>query len=134
MAWLKTVGCDCPECGPDPCTAGCACSFNANDAVQVGHDDTYDWTSVNAIDHDISVAVTNYAPCDAPISAPYYYRIQIDADGVSIYDSGCITGNLSTSTTVPAGTLALRIRVTPYCTAVDCAEFGGAGDWAVNCI
>lgn len=136
--WIKQVGCDCPECGPDPCTAGCACTFNANDQIFTD-DNTYDWTSVNSVDHDISIAVTGYANCDTGFSACgfdllHWFQIRVYADLTLLYDSGCIHANFSTTATVPAGTTTLRIVIDDPCGAHCGCESGGGGSWEVACI
>lgn len=103
MPWLKTVGCDCPECGPDPCTAGCACTFHNIYVTAEG--------TVGIITEHAS-AGSNFI-----VSHSVDIEIQIDAgtltfdlyaDGVLIYSSGVITvGTTFGSATVPAGTATL---------------------------
>jgi hypothetical protein len=131
MPWLKTVGCECTECGPDPCTPGCFCELSPNDLIQIGADDHYDVSACTPVDRELSVSVYNYADCGSGGSPAYYYQIEIYADASLIYDSGCITGNLSaTAVTMPAGTLDLNIVVTPYCSGSACTS-GGNGSWEV---
>lgn len=131
MAWLKTVGCNCPECGPDPCTPGCFCEIAPNDSLQIAVDDHYDVSGCSPVDRELTVEVYSYSACAGP-TPNYTYRIQIFADAVSIYDSGCTTGNISlVGVTMPAGTSDLNIVVTPFCTGSAC-ESGGTGSWQVR--
>jgi hypothetical protein len=131
MAWLKTVGCDCEECGPDSCTPGCFCEISPNDLI-FDTDQHYDVSACTPVDREITISVSDYEACDTGGSPDYYYRIEIYADAALIYDSGCITGNLSpTDATLPAGTADLNIVVTAYCSGAPC-ESGGGGSWLVE--
>jgi hypothetical protein len=136
--WIKQVGCDCPECGVDACTEGCVCDFYDGNNI-FAYDHTYDWTTFNAIDHDIAIDVENYGACDTGYSAcgydlTHYFQIEIYADATLIYDSGCVSANLTSSVTVPADTVDLRIVVSDPCGGHCGCESGGLGDWYVYCL
>lgn len=115
-------------CTTDPC----GCDFGVGSDLP-GFDTTFDVTGQFDADHDVDIEVFDYAACDTPVGRDLSYRVRIDADGSSIYDSGCVTSSsISTSATVPAGTTSLRIR-----TEVDCSspcESGGGGSWTVTCV
>lgn len=104
MGWFKTVGCDCPECGPDPCTAGCACTFEETFTTTVGFEgttgDTWDVTGQFIIEQDLEIICANTGATR---------QVIVKADGVTIYDSGSTSGGISTVVAVPAGTTSLQL-------------------------
>lgn len=119
MPWLKTVGCDCPECGPTPCDAGCFCGFAyaTDDGGPVST--AFDVTGQFITDHDLSF---DFATGPEPTAS---WNFEITLDGVSVFSSGCILfGSSGTVIAVPAGTTEIGLIVT------DCSgiEIGG---WVV---
>jgi hypothetical protein len=120
MPWLKTVGCDCPDCGPDPCTPGCLCTFAETAGGTASDDITWDVTGQFIIEHDINYLFAGEVD-------PGNYRLQILADGVTLFDSGCVTDPGGGILTIPAGTTSLRIIIT-----VGCGGTPEAPDWFVE--
>lgn len=120
MAFLKNAGCECAECGPDPCTSGC-CAFSTGEVFgNTSASDVYDVTGDFALERDIIISWslgpggTNYA------------RLQVFADGVEIYNSGCVNAGpgASENATVPAGTLEITVTVTADCDGGGAPELG----------
>jgi hypothetical protein len=106
MAWLKTVGCECDECGPDPCTAGCPCGIYIETFIPAGTSgiwsEFFDTTDEFIFDHDVDVFQSNLGSVKA---------VSIFADGVLVH-SGSYTGAALTVTiTIPAGTTEIEIQV-----------------------
>ena len=116
MPWLKTVGCECPECGPDPCTTAC-CSLDIGDQSAGDTVDTYDVTGKFTVDHSIFIRVTADAGGGATA------RFQVAFNGSTLYDSGCISSSsASTTVTGPSGTTSIVVTITAPCS-------GGTSGW-----
>lgn len=104
--WIKNY---CPSC-TDPCvTQGCACDVVLE--VEPNNDVTWDVRGLFPISRDLLLSV-GYVECDY-ISPPggtgvVNFQIQFWADGVLLYDSGCVASPISQVVTVPACTLSLR--------------------------
>lgn len=126
MPWLKTVGCDCPECGDDPCDPGCPCTFFATDQDVDSRTDIYDVTGQFIISHDLSIQVA----VDASVFASASF--EVFADGVSVYSSGCLvsTGD-STVVSIPAGTTEISITIVTVCGGGDPTP---AWDYVLECV
>lgn len=123
MPWLKTVGCDCPECGPDPCTAGCYCDFNYSDAQSAAFSTTFDVTGQFITTHDV---LFEYSV--NPFSGSEWI-FEITVGGVSVFSTGCLNGvGGSTTISVPAGTTEIGINI------VDCGTEPGDWEAALSCI
>lgn len=116
--WIKQVGCECAECGPDECTAGeCLCNLNLNTAGgDAGYDETFDVTGDFVSNRDIYVDFESYTIKD---------QLIIKANGSTIYDSGCIGAHVTPTVTVPGGTTSVEIIVVPDC------EGGTGTAWTV---
>lgn len=94
---------------PSPCDAMCFCNLTLDTAGgESGYDETFDVTDDFVADRDIYVDFEAYSIKD---------QLLIDADGVNIYDSGCISGNVTATVTVPAGTTSARVQVLAHCDA-----------------
>lgn len=109
MPWLKQVGCECEECGPDPCTSGCEtfCNLSLDTAGgESGYDQTFDVTGDFGSARNIFIDFEAFTIKD---------QLLIDANGVNIYDSGCIGGNVTPTVLVPAATTSARVRIIPHC-------------------
>ncbi len=101
--FIRSVGCDCPECGPDPCTAGCDCTFNEQANTTDG--------STGTVSEDFA-AGSNFV-----IAHTVYIDVVIDsgvlvfnlyADAVLVYTTGSIgAGTTSGSASIPAGTTTI---------------------------
>lgn len=108
--WIKQVGCDCPECGPDPCTDGCACDFFYSDDVTASFSTSIDVTGYFTTSHDLYISINP----DDPSSG----RIQVTA-GTASWDSGCISSSggtaVDTVITVPAGVTSIDLVFTYGC-------------------
>ena len=118
MGWFKTVGCECSECGPDACTPGeCICNLDLNTAGgEAGYDQNFDVTGDFVSARDIYPVFESFTVKD---------QLIIDADGVNVYDSGCVgtVGTPLTPTiTIPGGTTSVRVRVIPHCDPGDSGE------------
>ena len=88
--------------------------------TDVGYDETFDGTCdfTSARDIDLDFEAWNHNS-----------QLIIYANGVSIYDSGCIIGHPLVTVTVPGGTTSLRFLV-----VVNCAGgAGGSWDLFVQC-
>jgi hypothetical protein len=123
--WIKQVGCDCEECGPDQCTDACVCDFTAY--IEVNQDLTFDVTDLFIVAHDMSIFIE---PVECHYwgggDGPAYSRLQVWANGSLIYDSGCVSGGISTTVTIPAGTTSLNLINTYDCNSL--CESGGPGN------
>lgn len=121
MAFLKNAGCECAECGPDPCTSGC-CAFATGEVFgNTSASDVYDVTGDFALERDISI-VWEVGP-----GGSNYARLQVFADGIEIYNSGCVNaagGSPLPTATVPAGTEEITITVTAGCDGGSYSELG----------
>lgn len=112
--WIKMAkkggNCDCPECGPDPCTAGCACDFEYFDTPTASFSTSIDVTGYFITAHDLFISISP----DDPSSG----RLQVTA-GAASWDSGCVssTGGVAVSTviTVPAGVTSIGLTFTYGC-------------------
>lgn len=72
---------------------------------------TWDVSAYFGLLHTLSVSfVVSWPPID-----PQGARAELFADGVRIWDSGCVTTSASTSVGVPAGTAEIRLVVTRGC-------------------
>lgn len=121
MAWIKTVGCNCPGCGADPCDDTC-CTMSQIDKFQCTDGsatitNVYDVSAdFGGISKDITVEfVVDFTGGSASLS--------VEADGVEIYNSGCIDGSNSQVVSVPADTANLTAIVVQNCSGV----------WVDNC-
>lgn len=118
-AFIKQTPCDCP-CGATPCAPACECDITVSHDDGAGGDTTVDVTGQFYIEHDLAISVTGgtcnkFVVCGGGAGAPETWRTRVYADAVLIFDSGCTTGNLSTTVAVPAGTTEVRCV-----TDVDC--------------
>ena len=119
MPWLKTVGCECPECGPDPCTEGCACDLGVVSLGTSGSGsptDTYDVTGKFTYAHAMFLRATISGPAGAITC-----RFRFSFNGSVLYDTGYVTStgtSLSTTVSGPAGTTSIAVQIecdrTPY--------------------
>lgn len=104
MPFFKTVGCDC-DCGPDPCTSGCPCTFDETQTIPAfftgTKTDNYPAGSNFDTDRTVSIIISNPG---------MHIDVSVLADGASIYDSGLITGSTTTTASVPAGTSVITIE------------------------
>ena len=111
MAWLKTVGCQCPECGPDPCTPGCPCNVSEiHSGGNEGFDQTFD---LNSSGHPLGAAAS--LDVDYDFDVVVSDQIQVYIDGVLEYDSGCVLGTGGTTIALPAGAETVRVVITAQC-------------------
>lgn len=117
--FIKSVGCDCPECGPDPCTAGgCFCDGGLTAFATSAGTDSDSRATYGSFLVDTEVYLEFGIGPEVCSKA----RLTIKADGVTIYDSGCLTyGSYTDSVTVPAGTALLELIVDAGCDSA-CAE------------
>lgn len=108
MPWIKTVGCDCPECGPDACTPGCVCNFSYSNLASASYTDSLDVTGQFIIGQNLNVFINP----DVLSSG----RLEVSAGSAS-WDSGCRgpTSSASTTLAVDAGTTAIDITFTYGC-------------------
>lgn len=123
--YIKSIGCDCPECGADTCDTGCACDFAAN--IEFDGDDTYDVTGQFIVEKSLSVTQASWT-C-AFFSGGVHTgssQIKVYANSVLIYDSGCVSGAITAIVTVPSGTTSLRLVHVDDCLS-EC-ESDGVGD------
>lgn len=98
------------------------CSLNLNSSGgDAGYDVTYDVTGDFAGGGSVNVSFNAYIQKD---------RLILYANGVSISDSGCISGTYTPTVTIPSGTTTLRVRVIPNC------EGGVGTSWtlAISCV
>ena len=116
--WIPALGCECTECGPDPCTPGCACTFTASEFGDTGGSYVYDVTGQFVFESDLSITFVAPAPTATA-------RLQVYADGVSVYDSGCISTGASATVAIPAGTTEIEAVVT-ICVST------GEDDWSFD--
>ena len=126
MAYLKTVGCDCPECPPDPCDPGCECTLFYEESVSGDFSDAIDVTGQFLVAQDIQITINP----DVLSSG----RLIVTA-GAASWDSGCVPGGAPSSTviTVPGGTTTITVDLTygcapgtnvnPVVIAVECVGF-----------
>lgn len=123
--YIKAVGCDCPECGPDPCDPGCVCDLFIG--LEFSEDNTYDVTGQFVLEHDLSVTQASWT-C-AFFGGGFFTgssRIYVYANASLLYDSGCVSGAISATVTIPAGTTSLRLVHVHDCLSQ--CESGGVGD------
>lgn len=115
--WIKQVGCECEECGPDPCTDACICNFYRE--LEPNVDETLDVTGLFIVEHEISIELLG-GDCHllGGGDGPRYQRIQVYGNSSLIYDSGCISGGISTTIFIPAGTTSLNLINTYDCTSI----------------
>lgn len=105
------------------CATGCPWNFN-----ETGGNTTYS-TEYLAFQRTVdkacqSAAVTYFVVYDAFAIAAN--RFQVLADGVSLFNSGCITGSGSATFTIPANTVKLDVLVYGACNSL-------AGDlWSMS--
>jgi hypothetical protein len=131
MAWLKTVGCDCDDCGPDACTPACDCLLSYFDSG------TSDWSDVidlvgqfipgNELMINYQLGATDEPGCNG--------QVLVWVDGDLIFDSGCVSGNLDPTGYViafPAGAAVLEYEVTVDCTPGYCSS--PAWSFSAQCI
>lgn len=109
------------------CGGGCGCEFGVE--VEPNDDFTFDVTGLFCWAHDVQVDIDPFE-CYFFAEAGGGFnvasrRIEIYANAVLIYDSGCVHAGITTNVTVPAGTTSLRI-VNTYDCAGQC-ESGGDG-------
>jgi hypothetical protein len=110
--FIRSVGCSCPECGPDPCIeTACFCETSpqviASADTQSANYNTY---GSFPADRDIDIEV-GVGPGSGNTG-----RGVIKADGTTMYDSGCLSNGLYFDVaTVPAGTITLEIIATAPC-------------------
>jgi hypothetical protein len=123
MAFLKTVGCECPDCGPDECTGGCPCDVSVSDTgVNVGYDQTFNLNSSgDPLGNDASLVI------DYDMDTVIADQMRVYIDGVLAYDSGCVLNTGGTTITVPAGSTTVRVVIIDDCTAV-----GLGTNWAFS--
>lgn len=124
MPWLKTVGCDCPDCGVDPCTPGCQCVFAYDDSQGAAFSTTFDVTGEFITGHDLRFEY------DTRGESGSSWNFEITIDGVTAYSTGCVYQNTGVHVlSVPAGTIEIGFIIT------DCSgtEIGG---WLIdaNCL
>lgn len=110
-AWLRSVNCECLNCGEDPCDeTACFCNLNLNTAGgDDGYSNIFDVTGEFPSDRDITVEFATYVVKD---------RLVITANGSPVYDSNCIATDgtpVSTTVTIPAGTTSVTVTVIPNC-------------------
>jgi hypothetical protein len=116
MPWLKTVGCECPGCGTEPCDPGCDCiwdyGLNACDDIEEFFlvDNCFYHDRDLSIDFDVALFTGNTAAAEIYI------------DGSLAYSTGCIAGGTSISDviTIPAGTTDLSVRTYTCATDEEC--------------
>jgi hypothetical protein len=124
MAFLRTVGCECSECGPDPCTAGCECDLFQS--IEFDGDDTLDVTGQFVFAQNLSVTQDSWTCEDGGVFVTGSSQIQVYANGSLLYDSGCVSGAISTTVSIPAGTTILRLVHVHDC--LNQCDSGGVGD------
>lgn len=76
------------------------------DGGDEGFDRTFDVTGDFTSDRNIFVDFETFTVKD---------RLIIYANGVSVYDSGCISGSVSPTILIPAGTTSARVQIIPNC-------------------
>ena len=120
--WLKTAGCECAVCGPDPCTAGsCLCNLTlSTSGGDEGYTHDFDASSDFVTARDIYIDFESYTVKD---------QLLIYADGVLVYDSGCIGAHVTPTVTIPAGTLIVTVTIVPNCEGT----IGTAWDLYITC-
>jgi hypothetical protein len=106
--WLKTVGCECDECGTTACaTDACLCSLDLNTSGgDAGYDHTFDTTGDFTSTRDIYPDFQSYTVKD---------QLLIYANGVLVYDSGCIGAHVTPTVSIASGTTSVRVQVVPNC-------------------
>jgi hypothetical protein len=102
----------CLNCSSDPCVeADCFCNLTLNTAGgALGYDETFDVTGDFTSARNIYIDFNAFTVKD---------QLLIYANGSLIYDSGCISGNVTPTVNVPSGTTSARVVVVP-----DCASTG----------
>lgn len=121
--WLRMVDCACAECGSGPCNSGCCTFFASEFGGDAGNGVTtsysYNVASQFSVSHDLSIT---FFPPPPALAA----QLEVFADGVLLYDSGCVNGsNVSNTVSVPANTVSIVANVTE-CTA------GPENEWAFD--
>lgn len=71
-----------------------------------GFDQTFDVTGDFPSDRNVFVDFETYTVKD---------RLMIYADASLVYDSGCISGNVTPTVVIPSGTTSARVHVIPNC-------------------
>jgi hypothetical protein len=89
--------------GADACFCGLDLDTSGGDEC---YDRTFDVTDDFISARYITIDFESYTIKD---------QLLIDADGVNIYDSGCVGAHINTSVLVPAGTTSARVRVVCNC-------------------
>lgn len=115
------------------CNSCCGCDIDVAHNDGTGGDTTLDVSDQFYEAHDVAINVTGgtcnrSAGCGGGGFQPEYWRSRIYANGSLIYDSGCITGNVSTTVNVSAGTTSLRFLTETDCN--NCCESGGTAQEA----
>jgi hypothetical protein len=110
--FVKSLNCLCSTCGTDPCIAElCFCDLTLNTAGgSAGYDETFNVTGDFTAARNIYIDFNSFTVKD---------QLLIYANGSLIYDSGCISGNVTPTVNVPSGTTSARVVVVP-----DCASMG----------
>lgn len=122
--WIKQVGCDCEECGPDPCTPGaCLCNLALNtEGGEAGYSQEFDTGTGFVSARDLYIVFESFGIKD---------QLLIIADGITVYDSGCV-GTFGTpltpTVTIPGGTASVVVQVIPHCDPLD----SGATAWTLE--
>ncbi len=122
MPFLKTVGCGCPGCGPDPCTSPSCCTIGETDAGTGVFEHTFDVTGQFPVAADVSLQASFAANGTGA-------QLELIANGVSVFSTGCVTNYDSTHTeTIPAGTTELKVKLT-FCSGATSVEW----DYLLEC-
>lgn len=128
MDYFKNSDCDCPGCRAAPCDVGCPCDVVISQFGTAGYDSYLNVRS-GAGDPLLRPATLSI-DFDAFTVAD---RLQIiiasavDTDVGLIYDSGCISGSVSTSVLLPAGVQRLEVIVIH-----DCEATGDFSSWQLD--
>ena len=104
--WLRTTNCACAGCGPSNCAPPFCCTNLDTSGGDAGYYAVYNVTGQFSSTTNINVFFETYTIKD---------RLVIAADGVNLYDSGCISGNVSPVVGIPGGTLNVSINVLANC-------------------
>lgn len=105
------VGGECCECRASVC-AECECAWggqsDAGGDEELPYNNSWDVSAYFVTGHDIEIEL--FAPTGSAT------QFVIKADGVTIYDSGCVSSSsgptILTTVAVPAGTASLSIDIT----------------------
>ena len=104
--WLRTTDCACAGCGPSLCASPFCCTNLDTSGSDAGYYATYNVTGQFVSSTNVNVFFEAYTIKD---------RLTLVANGSNIYDSGCISGNVSPVVTIPAGTNSIAINVIADC-------------------